>query len=1433
MGQNKSKEYEPGGNDIDGVANNVTQPTRNEVVRRESHAANDTDRRKRRKWRKKQGYSLPVVGGSMSNLNPEDQDLPPAPVERGAVLVSYSRSDAERFAPLRPKIINRRKDRQLSVDDVTSADLYDTPSSVRSCFALSPEKSRYLPSCDSLASIEPPLQQQQRSLASVSPPFQQRQQQQQLHFLPQLQQQMPPMQQPCDKIRSVPNVNSENFVRRDQFEKIVFENKSGVAGSTSSSHLDKDKKIEPAPMSYFEKVKKEIEKSDPIFEKVKQDIERERIEKDIFKARRELPKVDTEKMKTNERMEEKAEIVFNFEKIPKKENEKKLSVTSKADQKPIFVTAPTSTTSVPKSLIEKDGSTPTLLVPPPLPPRPSCTIQASSSTKGDQNVSSQQSPTQQQQQKYLHSSEKDDDAANRNKNMTFSATSEGKEQEEVGPLGAEVMTHRADNSIAINQNDNICNVTIGSNSIITDVTFGGDKVDGNSVKIRSNGKSDVIDRRPMRIPVPARISNIVESGHAPNLFSNFEDAIELSVDDDDDVTTEPLEIEQEPVSFQSPPFSRRVIRDDVASGIVTEPLAIVQEPVAYCSPRFSRRVKDCDDDSAILIDEDVEPDLVPAVRVEIYDEDDFDDDFPSFHNNSSVVRPFGSDVLSAITEEDKDEISSNLSSALAESLDQSFSRPEEKDNELETEFEESSTKNVVEDSTKPVNEFQTNSSQFKTNGFQHAFQPENFAQNTSNVENSAHKVSPLHAFRQTRSQMENEFENSINFDSEEEIFSDPNEICVDDIGTFYQNDNLKVLPVVDDSQILSTEKVDSLKQMIDKPENIFIEEVRQVPPKLEVKVPDHDQSAQASINEASSKVTEKVHIEEKIEKPLIENVSKNPFIEHTEERGISLNSDEQPIKTRPVKREKSVRELASTFENKNGDFNSHVNYSKPKKEEKPSEVIKNDFKSSSTISNANSLEALNAQKFEKILSATIADKIESKRDNAETKPVSPLMTSQSIEIPQQPNCPSDDESIFQTPDSSNDDHFVDVNFDQDISTSKLESNSNEEVISNDHSDSFSKDTELNKIQIKSSNEDGLNTKIGNREQSCQPPEIRPQLEGAVEKPIEPNYVLPVVVKTSTEVDDQNEIEDFIDSIFQYDDNECTPDEPSLIEPVVNQNDSEKFEENVADTTTNSERRENEEERRVENTKRERIEETENLAETIRETEESQKNVEIERNEEETEQKAFEERGDAIMEMQLPQHETKITQQDIPKMVVEEETTPEKISKRRFFEVAIVNTSNIETDVDTPSSSSSSEDEHEDDVSKIASPPIEIRSERRLPPVGCSSEDPASSGSASDDIEKGCYDSLEEDGVVGKSPPKQRTSCKEGPRRRRTLPNVPPDFSQQQKRAFETLLEPTTTAGHVQPRALVAQSLQHVFATRTVDSAEDQFRTESNFQLSTD
>ena len=228
-------------------------------------------------------------------------------------------------------------------------------------------------------------------------------------------------------------------------------------------------------------------------------------------------------------------------------------------------------------------------------------------------------------------------------------------QNETGPQIQKqdaTQNNQIDNNTNVNKN-NVCTVVIGSGNTKS-------KPEGMSVRF---AECRDVPNRILKIPVPERISNIVNSGHAPNLFHDFhfdsdDKVVEMSVDTDtEDISlTEPLEIERddEPDSFSTPIFSRRA--DDLT---LTEPLAIVQEPVSYQSPPFSRRVRDCDDDSAILIDEEVElePDqLVPAVRVEIYDDfdDNYDlDDFPSFHNNASVVRPFGSDVLSAITEEDK------------------------------------------------------------------------------------------------------------------------------------------------------------------------------------------------------------------------------------------------------------------------------------------------------------------------------------------------------------------------------------------------------------------------------------------------------------------------------------------------------------------------------------------------------------------------------------------------------------------------------------------------------------------------------------------------------------------------------------------------------------------------------------------------------------
>jgi hypothetical protein len=134
--------------------------------------------------------------------------------------------------------------------------------------------------------------------------------------------------------------------------------------------------------------------------------------------------------------------------------------------------------------------------------------------------------------------------------------------------------------------------------------------------------------------------------------------------------------------------------------------------------------------------------------------------------------------------------------------------------------------------------------------------------------------------------------------------------------------------------------------------------------------------------------------------------------------------------------------------------------------------------------------------------------------------------------------------------------------------------------------------------------------------------------------------------------------------------------------------------------------------------------------------------------------------------------------------------------RRSFDVSIVNTSHLETDVDTPNASSSDETH-----SGFGSPPAEIRSERRLPPVGCSSEDPASSGSASDDLEKCCYDSLEEDNGQ-----KRRL---EAPKRRRALPAVPADYGEQQKRAFESLQQHALPTHYVSQPAVAPSSAYYV------------------------
>ena len=95
MGQNKSKLFEP---------ENLQQI-------RHLHDSKE-ERRKRRKWRKKQGYSLPSGMDSIGNFNTlsaasSHTDLPDCDQD-DAILVSYSKSNAEKFSHLRPQFQNFR-----------------------------------------------------------------------------------------------------------------------------------------------------------------------------------------------------------------------------------------------------------------------------------------------------------------------------------------------------------------------------------------------------------------------------------------------------------------------------------------------------------------------------------------------------------------------------------------------------------------------------------------------------------------------------------------------------------------------------------------------------------------------------------------------------------------------------------------------------------------------------------------------------------------------------------------------------------------------------------------------------------------------------------------------------------------------------------------------------------------------------------------------------------------------------------------------------------------------------------------------------------------------------------------------------------------------------------------------------------------------------
>jgi len=254
----------------------------------------------------------------------------------------------------------------------------------------------------------------------------------------------------------------------------------------------------------------------------------------------------------------------------------------------------------------------------------------------------------------------------------------------------------------------------------------------------------------------------------------------------------------------------------------SEPLSIVQEPVSYFAR--SSRVRDCGDDSALLIDDDGVVSAVPAETFDdaaVDDDDDFDD-FPSFCNNLSVVRPFGSDVLSAITEEDKEDMSSNLS-AVPESLDRSFSRSE-RDDEAELSFD---SRNVESAATTPTPGTEVNLPEFDQpnlftgNGTDESVP--NFQLPSSNIFVEPEEDSLDPSFGIDDSQTGRNFLTGFEAEpGEEDVielgpdltpfedvshisgFSDaiiPNlaetEICVDDISRFYESDavRLSVLPI--------------------------------------------------------------------------------------------------------------------------------------------------------------------------------------------------------------------------------------------------------------------------------------------------------------------------------------------------------------------------------------------------------------------------------------------------------------------------------------------------------------------------------------------------------------------------------------------------------------------------------------------------------------
>ena len=103
MGQQKSKLYfDENNQEVGGV---VPPPGSDHVQLRHHGRGLESreERRKKKRWRKKQGFSLPIEHLSAASSHTDLPDLE----QDDAILVSYSQSSAEKFAHLRP--VNRRR----------------------------------------------------------------------------------------------------------------------------------------------------------------------------------------------------------------------------------------------------------------------------------------------------------------------------------------------------------------------------------------------------------------------------------------------------------------------------------------------------------------------------------------------------------------------------------------------------------------------------------------------------------------------------------------------------------------------------------------------------------------------------------------------------------------------------------------------------------------------------------------------------------------------------------------------------------------------------------------------------------------------------------------------------------------------------------------------------------------------------------------------------------------------------------------------------------------------------------------------------------------------------------------------------------------------------------------------------------------------------